>query len=168
MIGVVTRGWLSAMSLLIATAGHVELRDLGRYGPTCPVPDAPSSRVGLRVRVDPALARVSAPVEPSMPLAPTRRTYRLPGRWPAGAPSIIAFVGRDAASLATVRTLPSGTPVFVLPSEGATELAALRQACLACRIGMAGTAGARRLGIQAVPAVIRAAGGMAHVTEGPP
>ena len=168
MIGIVTRGWLSAMLLLIATAGHAELRDLGRYGPTCPVPDAPPSRVGLRVRVDPALARVSGPVEPSMPLTPTRRTYNLPGRWPAGAPSIVAFVGQDAASLATVRALPSGTPVFVLPSAGATGLAALRQACPACRIGMAGPAGARRLGIQAVPAVIRAADGVAHVTEGPP
>jgi hypothetical protein len=168
MIGVVRRGLLSGMALLIATAGHAELRDLGRYGPTCPMPDAPSSRVGLRVRVDPALARVPGPVEPSMPLAPTRRTYRLPGRWPAGAPSIIAFVGQDAASLATVRTLPAGTPVFVLPPEGATGLAALRQACPGCRIGMAGPAGARRLGIQAVPAVIRAADGVAHVTEGPP
>jgi hypothetical protein len=168
MISVTTRGLLSAMALLIATAGHAELRDLGRYGPTCPVRDAPPSRVGQRVRVDPALAHVSSPVEPSMPLAPAQRTYSLPGRWPAGAPSIIAFVGQDTGSLATVRTLPSGTPVFVLPSEGATGLAALRQACPACRIGIAGPAGARRLGIQAVPTVIRAADGVAHVTEGPP
>jgi hypothetical protein len=168
MIGVVTRGWLSAMLLLIATAGHAELRDLGNYGPTCPMPDAPPSRVGLRVRVDPALARVPGPVEPSMPTAPTRRTYVLPSRWTAGAPSIVAFVGHDAASVAIVRALPPGTPVFVLPSDGGTGLEALRQACPGCRIGMAGTAGARRLGIQAVPAVIRAAGGMAHVTEGPP
>jgi hypothetical protein len=165
---VVARWLVCVMAVSIATAARAELRDLGRYGPTCPMPDAPSSRVGLRVRVDPALARVSAPVEPSMPLAPTRRTYRLPGRWPAGAPSIVAFVGQDAASLATVRTLPAGTPVFVLPPEGATGLAALRQACPGCRIGMAGPAGARRLGIQAVPAVIRAADGVAHVTEGPP
>ena len=84
------------------------------------------------------------------------------------APTIVAFVGQDPASLATVRTLPSGTPVFVLPSEGATELAALRQACPACRIGMAGTAGALSLGIQAVPAGSMPPTGVAHVTEGPP
>jgi hypothetical protein len=168
VIGVVMRGLLNAIVLLTATAVQAELRDLGTYGPTCPLPDAPPSRVGLRVRVDPTLARVSGPVEPSMPIAPTRRTYRLPGRWPAGAPSIIAFVGQDAASLATVRTLPSGTPVFVLPSEGTTGLEALRQACPACRIGMAGTAGAQRLRIQALPSVIRAVDGVAHVTEGPP
>jgi hypothetical protein len=156
------------MALLIATAGHAELRDLGRYGPTCPVPEAPPEHSTMRVRVEPGLARVPRPVEPPMPIALTRRTYVLPGRWPVGAPSIIAFVGQDAASLAALRALPAGTPVFVVPSEGATGLAALRQACPACRIGMAGPAGARRLGIQAVPAVIRAAGGMAHVTEGPP
>jgi hypothetical protein len=167
VIGVVTRGLLNGMALLIATAAHAELRDLGPYGPTCPVPDSPPSRVGVRLRVEPGLARVPGPVEPPMPLA-TRRTYALPGRWPAGAPPVVAFVGQDAASLATVRTLPAGTPVFVLPSEGATGLAALRQACPACRIGIAGPAGARRLGIQAVPAVIRAADGVAHVTEGPP
>ena len=127
-----------------------------------------SSRVGLRVRVDPALARVSGPVEPSMPIAPTRRTYNLPGRWPAGAPSDHRVRGPGRGQPGDRADIAPGTPVFVLPSEGATELAALRQACLACRIGMAGTAGARRLGIQAVPAVIRAADGVAHVTEGPP
>ena len=168
MIGIVTRGRLSAMLLLIATAAHAELRDLGRYGPTCPVPDAPPSRVGLLVRVDPALARVSGPVEPSMPIAPTRRTYRLPGRWPAGSPSIVAFVGQDAASLAMVQALPPGTPVFVLPSTGGNGLAALRRACPACRIGVAGPAGARALGIEAVPAVVRVVDGVALVTEGAP
>jgi hypothetical protein len=103
-----------------------------------------------------------------MPIALTRRTYALPARWPAGAPPTVAFVGHDAASLAIVGALPPGTPVFVLPSEGATGLEAFRQACASCRIGMAGTAVARRLGIQTVPAVIRAVDGVAHVTEGPP
>ena len=166
MISVVERmvPWVTA--LLIATAASAELRDLGNYGPTCPVPAFPPSRSGLRVRVEPGLARVPGPVERSMPLAPTRRTYVLPDRWPAGAPLIVAFVGRDAASLVIVRALPPGTPVFVLPSEDGTGLEPLRQACPACRIGIAGSEGARRLGIQAVPAVIRVVDGVAYVTEG--
>jgi hypothetical protein len=102
-----------------------------------------------------------------MPIAPTRRAYRLPGRWPLGAPPLVGFVGHDAASLATVHALPPGTPVFVLPSGGGTGLKALRQACPACWIGIAGSTGARRLGIQRVPAVIRVVDGVAHVTEGP-
>jgi hypothetical protein len=159
---------LGVMALLIATAARAEIRDLGRYGPTCPVPDTPPSLSGVRVRVEPGLARVRGPVESSMPIAPTRRAYLLPGRWPLGAPPIVAFVGHDPASLATVRALPPGTPVFVLPSEGGTGLEALRQACPACRIGIAGTTGARRLGIRAVPAVVRVVDGAAHVTEGAP
>ena len=118
--------------------------------------------------MEPGLARVRGPVEPPMPIAPTRQTYVLPGRWPAGAPPLVAFVGHDAASLAVVRALPPGTPVFVLPSEGGTGLEAFRQACPACRTGIAGSAGARRLGIRAVPAVVRVVDGVAHVTEGVP
>jgi hypothetical protein len=158
---------LGVMTLLIATAAQGEILDLGRYGPTCPVPDPPPSLSGVRVRVEPGLARIPGPVEPPMPIAPTGRAYVLPGRWPAGAPPLVAFVGHDAASLAMVRALPAGTPVFVLPSEGGTGLEALRQACPACRIGITGTAGARRLGIRAVPAVIRVVDGVAYVTEGP-
>jgi hypothetical protein len=164
---VVGRWLLGVMALLVATAARAEIRDLGRYGPTCPVPDAPPSLSGVRARVEPGLARIPGPVEPPMPIAPTRRAYLLPGRWPLGAPPLVAFVGHDAASLAMVRALPAGTPVFVVPSEDGTGLEALRQACPACRIGIAGSAGARRLGIQRVPAVIRVVDGVAHVTEGP-
>jgi len=157
----------AGLALLIATAGRAEIRDLGRYGPTCPVPAPPPARP-LTVRLEPGLARVRAPMAPPMPIAAARRTYGLPGRWPAGAPPVVVFVGRDGGSLAVVRTLPPGTPVYVLPSEGRTEMDAFRQACPGCRVGMAGTAGARRLGIRAVPAVIRVVDGAAHVTEGPP
>jgi hypothetical protein len=103
-----------------------------------------------------------------MPVAATRRAYVVPVRWPAGAPPVVAFLGHDAASLAVVRSLPRGTPVFVLPSEGEHGLEALRLVCPACRLGVAGTAGARRLGIQAVPAVVRVVDGVAHATEGAP
>jgi hypothetical protein len=103
-----------------------------------------------------------------MLVAPTRRAYAVPVRWPAGAPPIVAFVGRDTASVSVVRSLPPGTPVFVLPSDGEHGLKALRLACPACRLGVAGTAGARRLGIRAVPAVVRGVNGVAHVTEGAP
>jgi hypothetical protein len=155
------------LALVIATTARAELVDLGRYGPTCPVPDTRPSR-SVKVRLEPERARVGAPVEPPMPSALTRRTFVLPGRWPVGAPPLIAFVGQDAASLAMVRALPPGTPVFVLPSEGGMGLEALRQACPTCRIGVAGPAGARALGIQALPAVIRVVDGMAQVTEGVP
>jgi hypothetical protein len=155
------------LALLVATATRAEIRDLGRYGPTCPVPDAPPSRSGVRVRVEPDLARVRGLVEPPMPLASARQTYVLPGRWPAGAPPLVVFVGHDAASLAVVRALPPGTPVFVLSPDRGRGLEALRQACRACRIAVAGSGGARRLGIRAVPAVIRVVDGVAHVTEGP-
>ena len=165
---VVVRWLPCVMALLVATAARGEIRDFGSYGPTCPVPDAPPSLSGVRVRVEPGLAHVRGSVEPSMPIAPTRRAYVLPGRWPAGAPPLVAFVGHDAASLAMVRALPAGTPVFVLPSEGGTGLEALRQACPTCRIGIAGTEGARRLGVQALPAVIHVVDGVAYVMEGPP
>jgi hypothetical protein len=155
------------MALLVATAGRAEVQDLGRYGPTCPVPDPPPSRAVI-VRLEPGLARVTGPAEPPMAIAPAQRTYVLPGRWPAGAPPAVAFVGRDPASLAIVRALPPGTPVFVVPSEGGTKLEAFRYACPACQVGIAGTAGARRLGIRAVPAVVRVIDGVAHVTEGAP
>jgi hypothetical protein len=157
----------AVMALLVATAGRAEVRDLGRFGSTCPVPDPPPSRAVI-VRLEPGLARVTAPAEPLMPIAPAQRTYVLPGRWPAGAPPAVAFVGHDPASLAIVRALLPGTPVFVLPSEGGTRLEAFRRACPACQVGIGGTAGARRLGIRAVPAVVRAIDGVAHVTEGAP
>jgi hypothetical protein len=155
------------ITILIATIAHADLVDLGRYGPTCPVPDSRPPR-SAKVRLEPGLARVGAPVEPSMLMAAARRTYVLAGHWPVGMPPIIAFVGQDAASLALVRALPPGTPVFVLPSEGGIGLDTLRRACPACRIGIAGPAGARALGIQAVPAVIRMVDGVVQVTEGAP
>jgi hypothetical protein len=103
-----------------------------------------------------------------MPVASGRRTYVAPISWPAGAPPVVAFVGHDAGSLAVVRGLPAGTLVYVLPSEGEHGLEALRQACRACQLGVTGTAGARQLGIQAVPAVVRVISGVAHITEGVP
>jgi hypothetical protein len=158
---------LGVLALVIVTTARAELVDLGGYGPTCPVP-APRPTRPVTMRVEPERARVRAPVEPPMPNALTRRTYVLAGLWPVGAPPIVAFVTQDAVSLAMVQALPPGTPVFVLPSEGGNGLAALRQACPACRIGLAGPTGARALGIQAVPAVIRVVDGVAHVTEGAP
>ena len=77
-------------------------------------------------------------------------------------------MGHDAGSLAVVQSLPPGTPVYVLPSEGEHGVEALREACRVCRFGVTGTAGARSLGIQAVPAVVRMVDGVAHVTEGAP
>ena len=104
-----------------------------------------------------------------MPVALDRRTYVVPVRWPAGAPPVVAFVGHDARSLAVVRSLPRGTPVYVLPSEGEHGLEALRQACRACRFGGHGDSREpASLGIQAVPAVVRMVDGVVHVTEGAP
>jgi hypothetical protein len=159
---------LGGMMLLIATVTRAELRDLGTYGPTCPVPARIASPPGQTLRIEAGRARVAAPVEVPMPVAATRRAYVVPVRWPAGTLPVVAFVGHDAASLAVVRSLPPGTPVFVLPSDGEHGLEALRLACPACRLGIAGTAGARRLGIQAVPAVVRVVDGVPHVTEGAP
>ena len=156
------------VALLIATAARAELVDLGRYGPTCPVPASSFPSSGARLRIDPGLARVAVPPDAPMPVAAGRRTYVAPVRWPAGAPPLVAFVGHDAGSLAVVRGLPAGTPVYVLPSEGEHGLEVLRQACRACRLGVAGTAGARQLGIRAVPAVVRVVEGVVHVTEGVP
>jgi hypothetical protein len=103
-----------------------------------------------------------------MPVAVNRRAYVVPVRWPAGAPPVVAFIGHDTRSLAVVRSLPRGTPVYVLPSEGEHGLEALREACRGCRFGITGTAGAQRLGIQAVPAVVHMIDGVVHVTEGAP
>jgi hypothetical protein len=156
------------MMLLVATATRAELKDLGTYGPTCPVPAPPTPPSGRKLRIEVPRARVAAPAELPMPVAPTRSAYAVPARWPAGAPPVVAFVGHDTASVLVVRSLPPGTPVFVLPSDGEHGLEALRLACPACRLGIAGTAGARRLGIRAVPAVVRVVNGVAHVTEGAP
>jgi hypothetical protein len=156
------------LALLIATAARAELVDLGRYGPTCRVPPPVSTSSGARFRIDPGLARVAVPPDAPLPIAAGRRSYVMPVRWPAGVPAVVAFVGHDAGSLAVVRGLPAGTPVYVLPSEGEHGLEVLRQACPACRFGVSGTAGARQLGIQAVPAIVRVINGVVHVTEGTP
>jgi len=159
---------LGVLALLVAPVTQADLRDLGTYGPTCSVPASPIPPSGVRLRIDPRLAHVAAPAEAAMPVAPTRRAYVVPVRWPAGAPPVVAFVGHDAGSLAVVRSLPRGTPVYVLPSEGEHGLETIRQACGACRVAVAGLAGARQLGIQAVPAVARVVDGVVHVTEGAP
>ena len=130
---------LGVLALLVAPVTQADLRDLGTYGPTCPVPASPIPPSGVRLRIDPRLARVAAPAEAAMPVALGRRTYVVPVRWPAGAPPVVAFVGHDAGSLAVVRSLPPGTPVYVLPSEGEHGLETIRQACRACRVAVAGT-----------------------------
>jgi hypothetical protein len=109
---------LGVLALLVAPVTQADLRDLGPYGPTCPVPASPIPPSGARLRIDPRLARVAAPTEAAMPVALSRRAYVVPVRWPAGAPPVVAFVGHDAGSLAVVRSLPRGTPIYVLPSEG--------------------------------------------------
>ena len=159
---------VGCVAWLIAPMAQADLRDLGTYGPTCPVSPSSSTTSHARLRIDPGLARVAAPPDAPMPVAVSRRTYVVPVRWPVGAPPVVAFVGRDTGSLAVVRALPPGTPVSVLPSEGDHDLEALRQACRGCRFSEMGTAGARRLGIQAVPAVVRVVDGLAQVTEGAP
>jgi len=159
---------LAAGLLLAATTARAELQDLGRYGPTCPVPPSPPPSPGRRIRLDPVRARVATAPETPMPVAAGRRTSALAVAWPPGAPPVVAFVGRDPVSLARVRTLPTGTLVFLLPSDGETPLEALQQACPCCRMGRAGTAAARQLGIRALPAVIRVVDGVAWLTEGRP
>ena len=159
---------VGGIALLVAPRVEADLRDVGTYGATCPVSPASSATSHARLRIDPGLAHVAAPPDAPMAVARDRRTYRLPVRWPAGTPPVVAFVGHDPGSLAVVRALPPGTPVSVLPSEGDHGLAALREACRACRVEVTGTAGARRLGIQAVPAVVRVVEGVAQVTEGTP
>jgi hypothetical protein len=154
--------------LLVAPAAQGDLRGLGNYGPTCPAPSSLLRSSGARLRIDPSLAWVMAARDAPMPVAPGRRAYVAPIPWPVGAPPIVAFVGHDPGSLAVVRGLPAGTPVYVLPSEGEHGREALGQACRACRFSVAGTAGARQLGIRAVPAVVRVVEGVVHVTEGVP
>ncbi len=168
MIASAIRAVVGVLSLLVAPVTQANLRDLGTYGPTCPVPASPIPPSGVRLRIDPRLARVAAPAEPPMPVAVDRRAYVVRVRWPAGAPPVVAFVGHDTRSLAVVRSLPPGTPVYVLPSEGEHGVEALREACRVCRFGVTATAGARRLGVQAVPAVVRVVDGVVQVTEGAP
>ena len=124
---------------------------------------------GVRLRIDPRLARVAAPAEPPMPVAPTRRAYVVPVRWPAGAPPVVAFVGHDAGqpggrAIAAARARPS---TCCRPRASTASRRSARRAARAAS-AIAGTAGARRLGIQAVPAVVRVVDGVAHVTEGAP
>src|SRR5262249_53516193 len=144
------RSVLALGLLLGAATARAEFQDFGPYGPTCPLPPLPAPPGGRRVRLDPLRARVAAPTEAPMPVATGRRTAALPIVWPPGAPPVIAFVGRDPISMAVLRTLPSGTPVFVLPSDGATPVDALQQACPGCRLGHAGTAAAQQLVIRAL------------------
>jgi hypothetical protein len=163
-------GHLVLAVVLAATtvASATEIEDLGRFKPTCPVPKPPPVHTVARIRLEPARAGVAGPAELPMPVATARRTYALPTRWPPGTPPVIAFVGRDPGSLAVVQTLPSGTPVFVLPSAGGIAVEAIRRACPACRLALAGTASVRQLGVAAVPVVLRVRDGAAHATEGPP
>jgi hypothetical protein len=163
-------GRLVVALVLAATtvAGATEVADLGRFGPTCPVPEVLPVPSGARIRLQPARAGVAGPAEPWMPVATARRTFALPTRWPPGTPPLLSFVGRDPGSLAVVRTLPPGTPVFVLPSAGGIAVEEIRRVCPACRLALAGAASARQLGVAVVPVVLRVRDGSAEATEGPP
>jgi hypothetical protein len=96
MIARAVRVVLGVLALLVAPVTQADLRDLGTYGPTCPVPasrshppacvsgSTPDSRVVARGGRDAGRAG--------------SRTYVVPVRWPAGAPPVVAFVGHDAGA----------------------------------------------------------------------
>ena len=161
MIGVVTRGRLSAMLLLIATAAT-------RRSVILATTDRPARCLTHRRRASacgsgwsPARAASPVPsshrcprtdaadVQPPGPLAggrPIHRRVRGPGR---GQPGDRADIARRHARLRVAVGRRNGT-------RGTAP------GVPACRIGMAGNRGGPAPGIQAVPAVIRAADGVAH------
>jgi hypothetical protein len=155
--------WLS----LGATAAEGELRDLGSFGATCPVPPARPAVPERRVRLEPTSARVPERPGAALPIATARRTYTLAREWPPGAPELLAVVGTDPVSLAVVRALPARTPVLVVGGD-AVATVSIQRACPVCVVSVSGAEGASALGIGAVPSVLRVVDGRAQVTEGPP
>ncbi len=157
-----------ALVALVATAAHAHVRDVGTFGPTCPVP-APASGGGP--------ARLALPARPLGPPAPTapglpratgvaRRAVALRGTALPGTPAVVAVVGTDPESLAVVRRLPRGSVVLVLPPAGAADLAQVGRACLACLVWPGRADTAQALGVRAYPAVLRVSGRTIEITEG--
>ena len=161
-----------ALGVLVTGPAGVEWRDLGSFGPTCPVPPmpGPSSRGPRLVRIEPGAARIPVDPDPEFPLAVGRRMYQLPRptRWPRGTPTTIAVLGADAGSLALARTLPPGSAVFVLPPAHPDTLTELRRACPGCAVEPGRARGLKALGVRAYPAVLRWTGSGVEVTEGAP
>lgn len=159
-----------AVSGLGHAAGSAPLRDLGAFGPTCPIagpeaPRRPSGRLSLTER-SPERLTVTTRLE----LAPglrRRRVLQGPLAWPAGAPSTLAFVGTDPASLEVVRTLPPGSGVYLISMRSWQDLRVVQGLCPGCLVQPGSDATAALFGLRHYPALVRWTGRELVVREGP-
>lgn len=161
-------------SLAVSGLGHraasAQLRDLGVFGPTCPIegpeaPRRPSGRLSLAERPPERLT-----VTTRLELAPGLRRQRVlqgPGAWPAGAPSTLAFVGTDPASLEVVRTLPPGSGVYLISMRSWQDVRAVQGLCPRCLVQPGSDATAALFGLTHYPALVRWTGRELVVREGP-
>jgi hypothetical protein len=151
-----------------AVAAHAQVRDVGRFGPTCPVPAHASDGRPARLTLPARPLGPPAPTAPGLPRASevTRRVVALRGTALPGTPAVVAVVGTDPESLAVVRRLPRGSLVLVLPPADAADRAQVGRACPACRVGPGRAESAQALGVRAYPAVLRLSGRAIEITEG--
>ena len=166
-------GALVLASLAVSGLGHraasAQLRDLGAFGPTCPIagpeaPRRPSMRLSLAERPPERLT-----VTTRLELAPSLRRQRVlqgPGAWPAGAPSTLAFVGTDPASLEIIRALPPGSGVYLVSMRSWQDVRVVQGLCPGCLVQPGSDATAALFGLTHYPAVVRWTGRELVVTEG--
>lgn len=160
-----------AASGLAAPFAGAQLRDLGAFGPTCPLempppPSRPRARLSLSDK-PPERLRVTTRLE----FAPGLRKRRIvPSKtpWPPGAPTTLAFVGTDPASLEIVRALPAGSGVYVVSIESWQEVRAIEAVCPRCLIQPGSDAVAALFGLTHYPALVQWTGREFVVTEGLP
>ena len=146
-----------AVSGLGHRAGSAQLRDLGAFGPTCPIegpeaPRRPSGRLSLAERPPERLT-----VTTRLGFAPGVRRQRVlqaPRAWLAGAPSTLAFVGTDPASLEVVRALPPGSGVYLVSMRSWQDVRAVQGLCPTCLVQPGSDATAALFGLTHYPALV--------------
>lgn len=150
-----------------------QLRDLGTFGPTCPihtVPPASGPGVRLFLRERPP-ERVT--VATRLAYAPGIRQRRiLPSSlpWPTGAPTTLAFVGTDPASLQVVRSLAPGSGVYLVSMTGWQDVKTVQGLCPTCLVQPGSDAAAALFRLTRYPALVQWTGWTGQelvVTEGP-
>jgi len=168
--------WLARGVAALAVSGLAhgpaagQLRDIGAFGPACPITRAEASQ-GANVRL-------SLPERPPEGLRVTTRLEFAPGLrrervlqngppWPAGVPVTLAFVGTDPASLQVVRGLPPGSGVYVVSMSGWQDVRTVQALCPTCLVQPGSDATAALFRLTSYPALVRWTGREVVVMGGP-
>ncbi len=168
--------WLARGVTALAVSGLAhgpaagQLRDVGAFGPACPVtgaeaPEWANVRLSLPER-PPEGVRVATRLE-FAPGLRRERVLRSTPPWPVGAPATFAFVGTDPPSLQVVRGLPPGSGVYVVSMSGWQDVRTVQALCPTCLVQPGSDATAALFGVTRYPALVRWTGREVVVVEGP-